>query len=314
MRFKKQLNRGQIAVILALILPVLLGSMALGTDIAILYFNWVQMQKAADAAVLAGANYLPGDPSQAQTVANNNAMTNGIAQSEIVSTIVASDDMSITMTVNRNVNYYFAKALGLTTGGVGTAATAGIQSNTPTSRGLMPVGLPCSTGNCDYTVGQQYVLKAPKTTGSWGQLGPGNWAPLALGGNGAAVYRQNLELGYVGQLNIGQDVSTETGQITGPTQQGLAGRISLGQTIYPSANPASPSPYDPRLVVVPMVDFSGSNGESSVPIVNFALMFIDAVTGNNASIDAYYLGTLPSSDTSSTSQQNFGLLTPILLK
>jgi hypothetical protein len=314
MRSKKHRNRGQIAVILALILPVLLGSMALGTDIAILYFNWVQMQKAADAAALAGANYLPGDPSQAQTVANNNAMSNGIAQSEIVSTVVAPDDLSITITLNRKVNYYFARVLGLTTGGVATAATAGIQSNSPAARGLMPIGLPCSSGDCSYTVGQEYVLKAPKTTGSWGQLGPGNWAPLALGSNGAAVYRQNLRLGYVGQLNIGQDVSTETGQITGPTEQGLADRISLGQTIYPSANPASPSQYDPRLVVVPMVNFSGINGKSSVPIVNFALMFIDAVTGNNASIDAYYLGTLPSSDTSSSTQQDFGLFTPILLR
>ncbi len=32
--------------------------MALGTDVAVMYFNWVQLQKAADAAALAGTFYL----------------------------------------------------------------------------------------------------------------------------------------------------------------------------------------------------------------------------------------------------------------
>jgi Flp pilus assembly protein TadG len=38
-----RLRRGQIAVLTALVLPTLLGSVALGTDVSIHYYNWVQL-------------------------------------------------------------------------------------------------------------------------------------------------------------------------------------------------------------------------------------------------------------------------------
>ena len=47
----------------------LLGLIGLGSDIGLLYFHWGILQKAADAAVLAGAGYLPNHPSTAQTTA-----------------------------------------------------------------------------------------------------------------------------------------------------------------------------------------------------------------------------------------------------
>ena len=43
-----------------IVLPVLLGVMALGADFAIIYLNWSMVQKAADAAALAGASQLTG--------------------------------------------------------------------------------------------------------------------------------------------------------------------------------------------------------------------------------------------------------------
>src|SRR5260370_33129989 len=39
-------------------IATLLGAMALGTDVAVMYFNWMQLQKGADAAALAGAGWL----------------------------------------------------------------------------------------------------------------------------------------------------------------------------------------------------------------------------------------------------------------
>ncbi len=43
-----------------IVLPVLLGVMALGVDFALIYLNWSMVQKAADAAALAGASQLTG--------------------------------------------------------------------------------------------------------------------------------------------------------------------------------------------------------------------------------------------------------------
>jgi uncharacterized membrane protein len=78
-RFKK----GQIAVLLMLVMFTLLGAIGLGADIGLLYLQWGIVQKAADAAVLAGAGYLPNHTSTAQTKASTYATTNGLKTSEI---------------------------------------------------------------------------------------------------------------------------------------------------------------------------------------------------------------------------------------
>src|SRR5260370_27234352 len=53
-------SRGQIAVLYAGIIVALIGAISLGADVAVMYVNWQQGQKVADAAALAGANYLGG--------------------------------------------------------------------------------------------------------------------------------------------------------------------------------------------------------------------------------------------------------------
>ncbi len=294
--------RGQVAVITTLILASLLGAVALGTDVALRYYNWVQLQKAADAAVLAGANYLPYDSADATTIAQNYATQNGVAASEIVFTTVAPDGMSITMLVSRSVPYFFARVLGLINAPVKAAATAGVQTNTEGARGLIPVGLPCASGNCNYSTGTKYQLKQ-------GQQGPGNWAAIALGQSGAATYRTNMELGYVG--TIPQKVTTEPGNVVGPTRQAINDRLSLAQAADPNGSWQNPSQYDPRLVVVPMVDFTNAQGKSYLPVVSYALMWVDSLSGNNATINAYFLSIIPANQiTSSTG--NCGILGPIL--
>src|SRR5271155_1032002 len=92
----RQWPSGQVAPLIAGIVVVLLGAVGLGTDVAVHYYNWVQMQKAADIAVLAGANSLPDNPTQAIATAQQFAESNGIAAAEIASTTVAANDLSIT--------------------------------------------------------------------------------------------------------------------------------------------------------------------------------------------------------------------------
>ena len=53
-------SRGQITVLYAGIALVLIGAIALGSDVAVMYMDWQQTQKTADAAAIAGANYLAG--------------------------------------------------------------------------------------------------------------------------------------------------------------------------------------------------------------------------------------------------------------
>ena len=311
--------RGQIAVALILAIFPLLGVIGLGSDIGLLYFHWGILQKAADSAVLAGAGYLPNHTSTATTTASGYATSNGMKTSEIVSNTVAADNMSITMTTSRTVPYYFLKLVGVSSGTVSPIAKAGLQQNTEQARGLIPVGLPCSTGNCNYTAGTLYHLVqggANGNGGSW-SLGPGNWGRLALGVPGASQFETNLINGYQG--SIGSTVSAETGQVNGPTATGVGVRVDTGIAINGTVtNPtlSTVPAYDPRIVAVPLVDFTGATGSSvQLPVMGFALMWLQSYTskGANKTLDAYFLGTVPI--TSVTSSVNtFGQLHPILLQ
>jgi hypothetical protein len=74
----RQFSRGQTIVIVALILPVLVGSVAMGSDVAVLYFNWSTLRNAVDAAVIEGATYLPSSPSLAKSTAKSYGQQNGV--------------------------------------------------------------------------------------------------------------------------------------------------------------------------------------------------------------------------------------------
>src|SRR5258707_10846483 len=99
-------SRGQVMVLYAGVVAVLLGAIGLCTDVGLMYMNWQQLQKAADAAVLAGANYLPGDPATAISTATAWPLNNSVVASEIVSgPTVDPTDKKISITLKRTVPY-----------------------------------------------------------------------------------------------------------------------------------------------------------------------------------------------------------------
>jgi hypothetical protein len=306
-------SRGQIGIIYAVALPALICALAMGTDVAVMYGNWVQLQKAADNGALAGANYLPFDTVTAKSTATTFAENNGVKAAEITGTVVSADNLSITVNLSRTVPYYMARAFGLVNSVVSVSGTAGIQQNGAGGRGLLPIALNCPNADCSsYKAGKTYQLKQS-------QIGPGNWSALALGGNGASVYRQNIISGYSGPMHSLE--WTETGNIVGPTGQGISDRITKGVTFDPSiaagSAPAGAAPsYDPRLVVVPFINFGApgtkGNGKTQVPIVGYAQMWLLGTSNNNNTVDAVYLA--PMSYSGSTTISSFGLFTPVLLR
>lgn len=73
---------GQVLPLFALMSVVLLGGAALLTDVAWWWTNEQRMQRAADAAALAGAIYLPGNPGIADSVARAEAAKNGYVEGQ----------------------------------------------------------------------------------------------------------------------------------------------------------------------------------------------------------------------------------------
>lgn len=300
--------RGQVLVIYTIALVALLGAVALCTDVAVLYFNWGQLQKAADAAAVAGAHYLP-DETQATATAKQYAAMNGVPNSQVISVTFAASDTQITVQLQRNVNLIFARVLNFLNAPVTVQATAEIQPAGGV-QGMLPIGLACTgtdpnqdCGTCNPVTLANASNQVYNCQLKYGQVSgaPGNWEPLALGGNGANVYRNSLENGYTGTLfnNGTVPVSTEPGNMMGPTLQGLGDR--LGQSNYPTGggslggadvspplDSAGNAPIDSRLVVVPMVDFTGAAGKSTVPVLSFALGWIGSVS-SDGTINMYFL-------------------------
>jgi Putative Flp pilus-assembly TadE/G-like len=284
------LTRGQSLFIVIVALPAIIGSLALVVDIGNLYYNKLCMQTAMDSGVLAGALYLPSDPSQAESVAKNYAILNGLKGDEITSVSVTPDDKAVTMTSSRKIPCYFCAVLGEGTAYAATSASSssgwgGLQASATaliepirSARGVVPIGLDSRTS---VSYGTEVHLKA-------GQLGPGNWGPLALGANGADNYENNVQNGYPGTLSIGDWPETETGNITGPTEAAIDNRISIGQNQYSTGTFEHHNLGDPRVMLIPIVDYADDNGKSPVPVVGFAAVWVVSVDGQG-DITCYFI-------------------------
>jgi Flp pilus assembly protein TadG len=329
----KSFSRGQVAVILTLVMVTLLGAIALSTDVAILYLNWVNLQKAADAAALAGANKLDavaGDSTNAtnaQNYAKGYACLNGINDpgnnyatvcpnpvvnasytDKVLSTSVNGSNTQLTISLQRQVPYFFARVLGMSSGLVKVASQA--QVSGPTSQvnlGLFPMGVQCATP-CNLS-----VLNPGSTVQLGAKFSPtgaasGNWQWLSLGGTGAPVLGGNVQNGASGSYNIGQGIASEPGNKgnAGPVKGGFSSRMSSCAPIADpcqSTNPNNIPIGDPCLVVLPAVDFNGCRGRCSMTIQAFANVYIEP-SSTSTNISACFVKAItPNSIGSSTAPQ-----------
>ena len=111
-------ERGQVIVIFAgaMLFFTLLAAMVI--DVSWYWTNNLRMQRAADAAALAGVVFLPSQVSQAVTAARAEATKNGYANGlgGVVVTPVqdATNDRRLHVTISGPVNTFFARVMGIT--------------------------------------------------------------------------------------------------------------------------------------------------------------------------------------------------------
>src|SRR5438445_2532668 len=109
---------GQTLVIVALTIVALLGFTGLVTDIAWYEVNLMRIQRAADAAALAGVVYLPANVSGAQTAALQESSKNGFANGQNGVTVTAApeglNNLILDVTVAAPVRSWFARLFGVT--------------------------------------------------------------------------------------------------------------------------------------------------------------------------------------------------------
>ena len=292
------------AVLFALIAATSVGLIALGSDVAVMYVNWQKTQKVADAAALAGANYLAGysfsgptasgcsgQSDAAEKVACTYAVDNGLPATDLTITEPTASSIRV-IAQETGLPFYFGKVLGLGTyavtasasatagGPVGTALAGGGGSNN--NPGMFPVGLqctsPCSLSSLD--PGQSVSFGAKFVGG----LAAGNWQFLDVSGGhggGDSLLASAIQYGATTTFSTGSTIYSEPGNKgkSGPVKSALATRLascpSIADPCSGVGNPNDIPPGDPCLVVVPAVDFNGCNGSCALTIEGFAEIYLE---------------------------------------
>ena len=120
--------RGQIIVIFAFLLTILLGMAAFVVDLAWIWSNQLQVQRAADAGALAGVVHLPGDPLGGVAAAKAESRKNGFEDLVDGVVIVANPDPEfdrrMIVNVSAPVDTFFLGLFGFDTVTVSRTAKA----------------------------------------------------------------------------------------------------------------------------------------------------------------------------------------------
>lgn len=133
----------------AITLTVLLAFAGLGVDVWNWWYQAQKMQRAADAAALAGVVYMPSDLSSARTTARDIALANGYPSSQ-VDVVQGSRANRLDVTVNGVVDNHFVSLLGLDNTTISRDAeaeyTGVVETGSPINQmGNQPIG-PGDTG------------------------------------------------------------------------------------------------------------------------------------------------------------------------
>jgi hypothetical protein len=308
-------TRGQVLVLVAVAIFVILGALGLCTDIAVFYFNWSQLRKEADAAALAGASYLPNDTGLATTTSAQYVQLNGQAGDSIVQNSVGSlgyngmANSSLTVKLSRTVPYHFGRVFGLLDAPVVVLATAAVQPISG-ANGWIPIAMPCtgplkgpncfngctpsgSAASCSSTKLSStgpfcYQGATPdnpvQITLTTAQTGPGNWEPLACvaeGNSGVAGYTAALSGGCGDQLQVDGTASlmSQPGSIANATFNGLSQLIqNCSGSSCPQLCPSGNLSSAPRrMVLIPLMDTSQFQGRTTASVYGFLNGWIESV-------------------------------------
>lgn len=254
-------NQGSVGVINALLIASLIMIGAFVIDFGVASAIDAKIQNAVDASALAGGLYIKESEELAISKANEIALLNGLSADEYQISVDTIEN-TVEVIATRNFNTSLAKVFNINSGDV--SARAKVK--------LAPVGLikngikPLAVEQQPFSYGQQLVLKLNASDNAFG-----NFGALSLGGNGASVYRNNLLYGFDGDIELGDVIYTNPG--------------NMASVINPVRNMINPDPstFDNysrdsvRIWTIPIVDSMNVNGASPVTVLGFAVFFIEDI-------------------------------------
>ena len=337
-------SRGQVAVLYAGIAAVLLGAVALGADMAVMYTNWQHVQKTADSAAIAGAAFLSSNMTYNGTIASGctgdnaeqaactYAVTNDPTLSSSPNSVTVTEPTGNTLKVvatENNLPYFFGKAIGLSTYNVSASATAvapGVAGTVNPGPGVFPIGLECKApctslstlGGEPVHFGTKFVTSTIDCQAGVGSCpADGNWQWLDVStdsSNGIPTLVSAINSGASGSYSIGGTIDVKTGNAG--QNSGVSKAVSDRMAKCPSLpdnctgiNPNDIPLNDPCEVIVPAVDFANLSGKSrGLTIEGFALVLLDPATTTSTSINGCFVSAITQDTIASITAPDFGAL------
>jgi len=266
-------QRGTTFVFFAIILTVIVGFTALSVDIGVIAFEKAKLANTVDSAALAGAQELVTNPSNTRNTVNTYITKNNSNLKE--STITINESVrSVEVKSTKTVKNYFANVFGKPSQDVIATAQAKVENISALS-GCRPIAVVKQ----NFIYGNIYVLKEGASDGY-----SGNYAAIALGGGGAAIYEDNLLNGYSGTIRVGDYIPTETGVIAKKTSNSIETLISRCDH-SPRCTHTYYNKNCSRIIFIPVVDTLYINGKKNVKVLGFATFFLEGAVNSGGHTD-----------------------------
>lgn len=304
-------ERGQVLLLSALLIPILLGMTAMAVDIGGYSSDRRTLQNAADSIALAASRDLP-NALTVQSTANTWAVKNDVNPNEMTVTVLPVGGQVVNPTVKVTIThahrFSFMPVLGVDSKDVAASATA-IKTSPGGAGNLIPFAVPKAT-QLAAVPGSQVTLKYDSNNPQ-----NGNFGAIRIDGNGSSTYRDELINGSSSSLCVlgvpnctetspicnGYVCKSETGNMVGSTRTGIDYRIAntdahcdtFGEAFtgpvngtYQIVNQCNPwvtgSYRSLRVIAVPVID-SLCNGSCDYNVVALALFWLDGYQGNKCS-------------------------------
>ncbi len=197
-RRSRESQRGQVLALFVLMSFVIIGMVAVVADVSWWWANSLRVQRAADAAALAGAIYLPGSPATAFSAARAEAAKNGYrdgAGTVITPAQDTSNPRRLNVTITTPVNTFFARIFGMSQIDVTESARAEYTLPVPLGSPQSYLGIYQLTYKNAGAWTTSGVNKAPGAPGAAQLASQGFWAAVITRGgqrsNGDAYSPQN---------------------------------------------------------------------------------------------------------------------------
>ncbi len=269
--------RGQVLVLAAMVIVVLIGMVALATDMGILWSERRQMQTATDAAAIAGVSALRSSSdvtAAARNVATLNGFTNGVNNATITvnhppaSGPNAGNANYVEVLIAQAEPTYFLRVLGNSSMNVSTRAVSGVMNAAGCIYALNPSAPKAFSASNGVNVGSSCgIYVNSSSSDAFDVVGGATIKTTGVGIVGQAVLNNGgaVENMSGGSLTLSQNIAPVGDPLAHITAPSVGSCTYTGTQNYSSYTAQQTPPYSGKYVISPGVYCGGisvSNGVS----------------------------------------------------